>query len=178
MNVTPAPKANAPDTRVTAPYDSLAVVVRRHLRFGWLTLLVFLTLGLVLEALHGFKVQAYLSVMNETRRLMWTLAHAHGTLLGLAHLGFAFTAQCNPVWTARPRAVASYALVAANVLMPGGFFLGGVWVYAGDPGLGILLVPVGGILLLLAVSLTALSLKHFPIEPKGRNPKSHAASLK
>ena len=165
MNATPA-------TTTHVPEDSLTSIVRRHLRCGWLALLVFLTLGLVLEALHGFKVQAYLNLMNETRRLMWTLAHAHGTLLGLAHLGFAFTAQCAPAWPSRPRAVASYALLAAGVLMPGGFFLGGVWIYAGDPGLGILLVPVGGILLFAAVLLTFLGLKHLPIGAKSRNPKA------
>lgn len=141
--------------------ESAAVVVRRHLRFGWLSLLVFLTLGLALEALHGFKVQAYLNVMNETRRLMWTLAHAHGTLLALAHVAFAFTVQCAPGWPARPRTLASCGLIGASLLMPGGFLLAGIWVYAGDPGLGILLVPVGGILLFAAVLLTALSLKHF-----------------
>ncbi len=27
---------------------------RRHLRFGWWSLLVFLTLGIALESLHGF----------------------------------------------------------------------------------------------------------------------------
>jgi hypothetical protein len=140
--------------------DPLALVVRRHLRAGWLSLLVFLTLGLVLEALHGMKVQAYLNAMNETRRLMWTLAHAHGTMLALVQLGFAFTALQVPEWSARPRTIASTSLLAAGVLMPGGFFLGGVGVYGGDPGLGILLVPVGGLLLFVAVLLTALSLKH------------------
>ena len=54
---------------------------RRHIRFGWWSLLVFASAGLVLESLHGFKVRAYLDTSNETRRLMWTLAHAHGTLL-------------------------------------------------------------------------------------------------
>ena len=58
-------------------------LTRRHLRFGWWTLLLFLSLGLVLEALHAFKASGYLSVAHETRRLMWTLAHAHGTLLGI-----------------------------------------------------------------------------------------------
>jgi hypothetical protein len=141
--------------------ESTSLVVRRHLRWGWITLLVFLTLGLGLETLHGFKVQAYLSVVNETRRLMWTLAHAHGALLGLAHLGFAFSIHSTPAWTSWTRAFASYSLLAASVLMPGGFLLGGIWVYAGDPGLGILLVPVGGILLFAAVLSAALSLKHF-----------------
>ena len=150
MNTTPGRTANE---------ESTALVVRRHLRWGWLTLLVFLTLGLVLETLHGFKVQAYLSVMNETRRLMWTLAHAHGALLGLVHLSFAFSVHCTSAWTTRTRTLASYSLLAAGVLMPGGFLLSGIWVYAGDPGLGILLVPIGGILLFAAVLCTALSLK-------------------
>ena len=62
---------------------------RRHLRFGWWSLLGFLILGLALELLRGFKVGLYLDVPNETRRLMWTLAHAHGALLGLVHIAFA-----------------------------------------------------------------------------------------
>lgn len=143
--------------------EPLALVVRRHLRIGWLSLLVFLSLGLALEALHGLKVQAYLNAMNETRRLMWTLAHAHGTLLALVQLGFAFTVQQVPAWRGRARTVASMSLLAAGALMPGGFFLGGVWVYAGDPGLGILLVPAGGALLFVAALLAALSLKHLSI---------------
>jgi len=43
--------------------------------------------------------------------------------------------------------------------MPSGFFLGGLFIYAGDPGLVILLVPVGGILLFAAALLTLLALK-------------------
>jgi hypothetical protein len=158
------------------PEDSLALLVQRHLRFGWISLLFFLTFGLALEALHGFKVQAYVNVMNETRRLMWTLAHAHGTLLGLVNLGFAFTASCTPPWPVRPRTIASYALIGASLLMPGGFFLGGIWIYAGDPGLGILLVPVGGVLLFAAAWLSVGSLKYFQIDLRkirvGRPPPS------
>lgn len=147
--------------------EPLELMVRRHLRLGWLSLLVFLTLGLVLEALHGWKVQAYLNAMNETRRLMWTLAHAHGALLGLVHLAFAFTVQQAPAWSGRARGIASGTLTAAGVLMPGGFFLGGAWIYAGDPGLGILLVPAGGVLLFVSVLLTTLGLKHFAVSRKG-----------
>ena len=51
---------------------------RRHVRFGWWSLLLFTTFGLILEVFHGFKVRAYLDLSTETRRLMWTLAHAHG----------------------------------------------------------------------------------------------------
>jgi hypothetical protein len=164
MNTLASPVAPAAAPAANDADDPLALVVRRHLRVGWLSLLVFLTLGLALEALHGLKVQAYLNAMNETRRLMWTLAHAHGTLLAVVNLGFAFTVNHVPAWRPRTRTLASCAFIAGSVLMPGGFFLGGVWVYAGDPGLGILLVPVGGLLLFLAVLLTALSLKHFEVQ--------------
>jgi hypothetical protein len=140
--------------------DPLSAVVRRHLFAGWLSLLVFLSLGLALEALHGMKVQFYLNAMNETRRLMWTLAHAHGTLLALVQIAFAFAVLQLPRWSARRRTIASRSLIAAGVLMPGGFFLGGVWVYAGDPGLGILLVPAGGALLFVSVLLTTLGVKN------------------
>ena len=61
----------------------------RHLRFGWGSLFIFLCLGLTLELFHGFKVSSYLDVSNATRRLMWTLAHAHGALLGLIHIATA-----------------------------------------------------------------------------------------
>jgi hypothetical protein len=161
-----------------ATENSLAMVVRRHLRVGWISVLVFLTLGLALEALHGFKVQAYLSVMNETRRLMWTLAHAHGTLLGLANVAFAFTLLCTTAWGSRPRTIASACLVGASVLMPGGFLLGGIWVYAGDPGLGIVLVPVGGVLLFTAVLLTVMSLKHFDFDMPGRSKAGRSQNAK
>jgi len=128
---------------------------RRHMGFGWWSLLVFLSLGIVLEAMHGFKVGWYLNVDNQTRRLMWTLAHAHGTLLALIHIGFALTvnalADDNLGW----RRLASPCLIGASILLPGGFFLGGIFIYGGDPGLGILLLPVGALLLLVAVFVTA-----------------------
>lgn len=129
--------------------------LRRHLRFGWWSLLIFLTLGIVLEGLHGFKVGAYLNVSNATRRLMWTLAHAHGTLLGLVHIAFAMTTNHLGGWSGRTRNFASVSLMAASILLPGGFFLGGLVFYAGDPGLGILLVPLGAIFLFVSVLLCA-----------------------
>jgi hypothetical protein len=173
MNATAVVSVPAAEAGQGTEAEPLVRVVRRHLRFGWFSLLLFLSLGLALEALHAFKVQAYLNALNETRRLMWTLAHAHGAMLALAHLGFAFTASWLPAWTARTRGIASYALIAASVLMPGGFFFGGVWVYAGDPGLGILLVPAGGVLLFTAVLMTALALKHLRTAPRARVKARH-----
>jgi hypothetical protein len=124
---------------------------RRHLSFGWWSLLIFATLGLALESLHAFKVPGYLDVSNETRRLMWTLAHAHGTLLGVLHVIFGLTLRATGIpaaWNPRP---ASLCLMGSSLMLPGGFFLGGVAFYSGDPGLGVLLVPVGGVLLLVAI---------------------------
>jgi hypothetical protein len=149
------------------PDDSPAKMdyARRHLRFGWWSLLVFATLGLVLEALHGFKVRAYLDVSNETRRLMWTLAHAHGVLLGVVHVIFGLNVKAfSELGGANQRMISSF-LIAASVLLPGGFFLGGVAFYAGDPGLGVLLVPIGAMLLLIALFLIANSVE--ALHPSG-----------
>lgn len=128
-----------------------ADAARRHLRWGWWSLLAFLTLGFTLEMLHGFKVGLYLDAANETRRLMWRLAHAHGALLAVIHILFGLYLRAAPEAAPRRLAAASLSLCAAGVLLPGGFFLGGVTVYAGDPGLGILAVPAGGALLAVAV---------------------------
>jgi hypothetical protein len=149
-----AEKPSAPAPRPRADEDP-QIYVRRHLRFGWWSLLVFLTLGIVLEGLHAFKVGAYLNVSNSTRRLLWTLAHAHGTALGVVHVAFAFTANYLTNWSTRARAFASGSLMASSILLPGGFFLGGLVIYSGDPGLGILLVPLGAVFLLIAVLLCA-----------------------
>jgi hypothetical protein len=154
-------KTVALEARAIAPplsLESSLSLTQLHFRVGWWALLVFLTAGLGLEMLHGFKVGAYLNVSNETRRLMWTLAHAHGTLLGLVNVAFASTLRALESWSETRRRFASASLLAATAFMPAGFFLGGVFIYSGDPGLGILLVPVGGVLLFAAVLLTCLAL--------------------
>ena len=138
-----------------SPVPNTRVYVSRHLRFGWWSILGFLTLGIVLEAMHGFKVGWYLDVSNETRRLMWTLAHAHGTLLGLLNVAFALTCYVLGEKSSGWRRIASPCLLVASLLLPAGFFLGGIIVYSGDPGRGILLVPPAALLLLCAVVLIA-----------------------
>jgi hypothetical protein len=119
----------------------------RTLRTGWLLLAVSLPLGVTLEALHGFKVQAYLA--SEMRRELWRLAHAHGTLLGILCLVFAALAERHV--PERIRAGVARQLRWGAVLMPLGFFLGGVLNSEGDPSLGILLVPIGALLLIVAL---------------------------
>jgi hypothetical protein len=128
---------------------------RLHLRFGWWSLVVFAGFGLVLETLHGFKLAAYLDLTNDTRRLMWTLAHAHGIGLSLVHLIFALAVQLDLAGPAARFRLVSRLLLGASVLVPGGFFAGGAVYYGGDPGLGILLVPIGAVFLLAAAVLLA-----------------------
>ena len=129
-----------------------------HVRFGWWSLLVFLSLGAILELLHALKVGLYLDVANETRRLLWTLAHAHGTLLSLVHIAFGLSLPLAAGLAERSRRLASRCLLGATILLPAGFFLGGAFIHGGDPGLGVLLVPVGFVLLVTAVVLTARGL--------------------
>jgi predicted GNAT family N-acyltransferase len=130
----------------------------RHLRIGFWGLLFFVSLGVALEALHGFKVAFYLDVASEPRRLAWRLGHAHGTLLSLVHVVFGLTLGSRYAPDARTAARASRLLDAATLLLPGGFLLGGLFVHGGDPGLGVLLVPFGALALFGAVLLTARGL--------------------
>jgi hypothetical protein len=133
-------------------------VIRAHLRNGWIGLLVFVLLGIALEALHAWKSAAYLGVGNETRRLLWTLAHAHGIGLSLVQLGFAATLKLAFEDAPARLRLASRCLNWATVLIPFGFFLGGVVTYEADPGLGVLLVPVGALLLIAALVSVVLAL--------------------
>lgn len=125
----------------------LSALRRRHLQFGWTSLLLFVLLGGGLEAMHGFKVDWYLAVGNETQRLLWRLAHAHGTFLSLVHVAFALSlADC-----ARAPRLGSACLCSAALAVPLGFLAGAFGVQGGDPGLGIVLVPVGLVLLVVAI---------------------------
>lgn len=139
---------------------------RRHLRFGWWSLLVFVALGLTLEGLHGFKAAGYLDVSNGTRRLMWTLAHAHGAMLAIVHVLFGLAVRVTPEMGARRHPLVSRCLIGASVLLPGGFFLGGVVFYGGDPGLGVLLVPVGAVAMMLAVFFLARAADALPLHDR------------
>src|SRR5262245_12167251 len=128
-------------------------LARRHHLFGWFGLLIFLSLGGLLEALHGFKISAYLDLAHKVRREMWTLAHAHGELLALVQIGFAAGLTTFGHWTPGRLKLASFLLLDAAVLIPLGFFLGGVAHGESDPSIGILIVPLGALALFIGVSL-------------------------
>lgn len=135
---------------------SVFQLAERNLRFGWWSLLIFLSLGAILETLQGFKIGWYLDVGNETRRLMFTLAHAHGTLLAVVNIAAGLTARIVDRFALRTSV--SFALIWAAILLPAGFFLGGIVIYDGDPGLGVWLVPIGAALLFYSIVRIALDL--------------------
>jgi hypothetical protein len=126
--------------------------------FGWWALLCYVSLGITLEVLHGLKIGWYLEI--ETRRLMWTLGHAHGGLLALVNVVFGIMLRVmgeNSRW----QHSATICLLLATVLLPRGFFLAGIRVYESDPGVGIFLVPLGAVFLFVGVLLTAMNAR-FP----------------
>jgi hypothetical protein len=144
-------------------------LIRRHHVWGWCSLFAFVSFGLALDGLHAFKIGAYLDPSldtprallqadwyHNTRRFLWMLAHQHGTQLALVNLAFAFALRFELLAAAGRIRLASYFLLNATVLMPLGFFLGGIDPSEGDPWIGIWLVPVGAGLLFLAVLMIAL----------------------
>ena len=127
--------------------DELA---HRHLRAGWWGLALFVVLGAILELFHAIKSPLFVDAGQETTRLLLRLAHAHGTLIALVNIAYALTAHARP---AVGRPVVSSLLASALVLVPGGFFLGGLWARAADPGIGVVLVPAGAVFLFVACVL-------------------------
>jgi hypothetical protein len=127
-------------------------IVTRHLRAGWIGLVVFLVLGAGLELLHAIKAPFYLDAGQETARLLLRLAHAHGTLLSIVNVAYALTVRARPS-AAGPAASAS--LLAALVLLPAGFLLGGIFAHGGDPGAGVLLVPAGALAATIGAAIVA-----------------------
>ncbi len=133
----------------------------RTFALGLWMLCISVPLGLTLEALHAFKVPVYLG--SPLRRELWTLAHAHANLLGLLCLVLAHTAERWAVDADHRRRVLRDVAIGA-LTMPVGFFAGGILAYEGDPSLGILLVPVGGLFLLWGLLRALLRLPRVRVE--------------
>lgn len=121
------------------------------LRQGWVSVAVWMAVGLLLEGLLGYKAPSYLN--DPQRRELFRLAHSHGTLLGVVLIVAALTAQRFSL----PPNLAQWALKIGAVMMPVGFLLAGVWHPEGDPGLAIWLVPPGALLVIFGVVAMALS---------------------
>lgn len=107
---------------------------------------VWMTFGLLLEGLIGYKTPAYLQ--DSVRRELFRLAHAHGTLLSLLLLGAALVCDRFEV---KISDLVTMVLRGGVVLMPLGFLLGGLWHYESDPGIGIWLVPAAAVMVVFGV---------------------------
>lgn len=124
-------------------------VQRLHLALGWGMIAAFMLLGVALETLHGLKLGWYLDLSNETRRLLLTLGHAHGVLIGLLNVALALSwPHRAPASPGAERAMRA-CFVAGGLLLPLGFVSGGLVVYGGDPNPLIVLSPVGGLLIVV-----------------------------
>jgi hypothetical protein len=110
---------------------------RLHARAGWTLLALGLAFGVTLEALEAFRVSWV--VADAWRNRLWSLAHFHADAMGLLNLVYRPYAR---------GAAESRALVIGSAIIPLGFLLGGLAHTEGDPGLGILLVPVGAVLVI------------------------------
>src|SRR5262245_26651171 len=99
---------------------------------GWVSVAVWMSFGLLLEGLLGYKIPSYL--VDIQRRELFRLAHAHGTLLGLILI--AITLSCEYA-TVRLHRAARISVRAGALLMPVGFLLAGLSHPEGDPGIAI-----------------------------------------
>jgi ABC-type iron transport system FetAB permease component len=126
------------------------------MRQAWISLAVWIAFGILLEGFSAFRSAVLLD--DYIRRDMFRLAHSHGTLLNLLLVSAAICARLDLI---RLRRSSSISLRTSVVLLPLGFFLAGVWHFKDEPGLAILLVPVGAVLLLVAAIQISLTLpKH------------------
>lgn len=142
-------KTNPAPAKATPPLTT----ADRLLRQGWASIAFWMSVGLLLEGLLGYKIPAYLN--DPQRRELFRLGHTHGTLLGILLVAAALVVGRGAVV---PRA-ANLALRIGAVLMPAGFFVAGIWHTEGDPGLSIWLVPPGALLVIYAA--VAFTLAHF-----------------
>ncbi len=136
-----------------APIEiSRPVSVRGAMLQAWLSIAIWMSFGLLLESLIGYRVPAYLR--DELRREIFRLAHTHGALLNLVLLGAALSIDRELV---RPSKMGLLSLRLGAVLMPVGFLLGGIWHTEGEPGIGVWLAPLGGVMVILGAVDLAIS---------------------
>jgi len=119
---------------------------------GWVSVAVWMSFGLLLEGLLGYKIPSYL--VDIQRRELFRLAHAHGTLLGLILI--AITLSCEYA-TVRLHRAARISVRTGALLMPVGFLLAGLSHPEGDPGIAIWIVPPSAVLVVFGIVSTALS---------------------
>jgi hypothetical protein len=150
------------ETAATAAHSGLAdtdggdrhgpSLVSSLLRQAWFSLAFWMTFGLLLEGLIGYRIPDYLN--DPQRRELFRLAHAHGNVLSLVLLGAALAIGYGKTQPARINVL---ALRVGVVVMPLSFLTAGVWHYNNDPGLAIWLVPPAALLVIFGVVGLALA---------------------
>lgn len=137
--------ADAPET-ATAQHGAHATLVHSMLRQAWLGLAFWMTFGLLLEGLIGYRIPDYLD--DPQRRELLRLAHAHGGILSLvlaaAALGIGYGKT-------RPARATVLALRIGVLAMPLAFLAAGLWHYANDPGFAIWLAPPAALLVVFGI---------------------------
>ena len=123
------------------------------LRQGWISLALWIAFGILLEGFNAFRSPAYLD--DATRRDLFRLAHAHGTLLNMVLLLAAICVRLDLIRIGR---MTSLGLRSSVVLLPAGFLFGGLWRFKDEPGIAIFLVPIGAVLLLASSVYICLTL--------------------
>lgn len=124
------------------------------LRQGFITLACWMTFGLFLEGLLGYKIPAYLN--DNIRRELFRLAHTHGALLSIVLIVITI---CLKLDLFESKNYSQFSLRIGTILMPSGFLLGGIWHYESDPGIAIWLVPIGGIMVIFGIVSSFFSIK-------------------
>ncbi|HKP84818.1 MAG TPA: hypothetical protein VJZ26_01900 [Blastocatellia bacterium] len=134
------------------PQPASVTLAGRMMFQGWVSIALWMSVGLLLEGLLGYKIPSYLN--DPQRRELFRLAHTHGTFLGLVLVAASLSVRrlINP-----PPRPAQTALSAGSVVMPLGFLLAGIWHPEGDPGLAIWLVPPGALLVIFGAIALALA---------------------
>lgn len=142
-------KSNITPTEIEPNIEN---VVSNLLFQGWAGVAIWMSFGLLLEGLLGFRAPAYLQ--DSVRRELFQLAHTHGTVLSLVLLFAAFTLKNNLV---AANNLAILALRIGSILMPLGFLLGGMFHPKDDAGIGIFLAPIGGLMIIFGAINLAIS---------------------
>jgi hypothetical protein len=119
--------------------------------FAWICFWIFF--GLLLDSFMGMKQLFYLS--NPVRREMWRLAHTHGTLMTLVFLAYVH-------FRGIAKKQHENMMFLGALLMPVGFFLGGIVTTEIDPFVGVFLVPIGGLLFVLGLLFSLFTATQTP----------------
>lgn len=124
---------------------------RTQFCFAWICFWIFF--GLLLDSFLGTKQLFYIS--NPMRREMWRLAHTHGTLITLVFLAYMH-------FRGIAKKQHENMMFIGAILMPVGFFLGGIVTTEIDPFVGVFLVPIGGFLFVLGLLLSLFTTPQTP----------------